>query len=213
MNEFLKALRDDHKDFDEGVLEDHFGKTPFELFSVWYKEAFEKETEPNAMSIATVGKDGQPSNRIVYLKECIDEQFIFYTNYSSDKGRDIAENPKVNLLFFWPQAQRQLRIDGVAKKVSEEISDEYFNSRPRGSQLGAWASMQSQKLDSRNLLEEKLIELDKKYPNVVPRPPHWGGYVIDPNRIEFWQGRPSRLHDRIVYEKPGSDWKTYRVNP
>ncbi|MDC1186355.1 pyridoxamine 5'-phosphate oxidase [Crocinitomicaceae bacterium] len=213
MNDFLNALRDDHRDFDEGKLEDHHGKTPFDLFSVWYKEAFEKEIEPNAMSIATAGQNGQPSNRIVYLKECLDEQFIFYSNYLSDKGREIADNPKVNLLFFWPQLQRQLRIDGVAKKVSEVISDEYFNSRPRGSQLGAWASMQSQKLESRNMLEEKLMELDKKYPNYVPRPPHWGGYVIEPNRIEFWQGRPSRLHDRIVYEKSGLDWKIYRLNP
>ncbi len=213
MDDFFQTLRDDHRDFDEGKLEDHYADTPFPLFDQWYKEAFEKELEPNAMAISTVGKDGQPSNRIVYLKECLNEKFIFYTNYTSDKGRDIADNPKVSLLFFWPSLQRQLRIDGVAVKVEGSLSDAYFNSRPRGSQLGAWASNQSDKLENRAELEARLKVLDDKYKEVVPRPVDWGGYEINPTRIEFWQGRPSRLHDRIVYEKKEASWSIYRLNP
>lgn len=213
MDSFFQILRDDHRDFDEGKLEDHFGTTPFALFEKWYKEAFEREKEPNAMSIATVGRDGQPNHRIVYLKECLEEKFIFYTNYSSDKGRDIADNPKVSLLFFWPTLQRQLRIDGIAAKVDSRTSDAYFQSRPRGSQLGAWASNQSDKLENRSVLEDRLMELDKKYPEIVPRPEDWGGYEVTPTRIEFWQGRPSRLHDRIVFEKKNTDWSLYRLNP
>lgn len=213
MNDFFQALRDDHSDFDQGKLETHFGETPFAMFEQWYKEAFEKEKEPNAMSLSTVGLDGQPSNRIVYLKECMDEKFIFYTNYSSEKGIQISENPKVSILFFWPTLQRQIRIDGEARKVDEATSDAYYSTRPRGSQLGAWASYQSQELISRIELEERLIVLDKKYPNDVPRPPHWGGYEIWPQKVEFWQGRPSRLHDRFVFQKIHEKWTISRLNP
>ncbi len=213
MKDFFEALKNDHSEFDQGKLEAHFGDTPWELFTIWYKEAFDSDKEPNAMALSTTDASGQTSNRIVYLKELLSEQFIFYTNYSSDKGNDIRENNKVSLLFFWPNAQRQLRIEGKAEKVSPEISDAYFATRPRGSQIGAWASEQSEVLISREILDTKIAELEKKYIGDVPRPPHWGGYAVTANKIEFWQGRPSRLHDRIVYEKDGDSWHIYRLNP
>ncbi len=213
MDDFFQALRDDHSDFDKGKLESHMGDAPFEMFFAWYKDAFDKENEPNAMTISTVNKDGAPSSRIVYLKECSSEKFIFYTNYKSQKGKDIESNPNVSLLFFWPQSQRQIRIDGLATKVDSKLSDEYFASRPRASQLGAWASHQSEVLESRDVLEKRLIELNEKYPNAVPRPEHWGGYQVFANHIEFWQGRPSRLHDRFVFQLVDDKWKVFRINP
>lgn len=213
MDDFFQALKDDHSDFDQGKLETHFGSEPWDMFTQWYKEAFDSEKEANAMSLSTVNRDGQPSSRIVYLKEMLNHEFVFYTNYNSDKGKDMEANNKVGLLFFWPTAQRQLRIEGVVEKVSAELSDEYFASRPRGSQLGAWASNQSDKLAGREELENKLIELDKRFPEIVDRPPHWGGYVVKPTRFEFWQGRPSRLHDRIVFEKTDESWSIFRINP
>lgn len=213
MKDFFQALRDDHSDFDQGKLEEHVGSEPWVLFNRWYEEAFESEVEANAMSLSTVDAVGQPSSRIVYLKELFGQEFVFYTNYHSDKGRDIAENNRVGLLFFWPQAQRQVRIEGLAHQVSSEISDAYFASRPRGSQLGAWASHQSDVLKDRSELESRLRALDKKYPEVVPRPENWGGYAVVPSRVEFWQGRPSRLHDRIVFEKHNQSWSVFRINP
>jgi pyridoxamine 5'-phosphate oxidase len=213
MSNFLEDLRNDHQDFDQGKLEGHFGDKPWDLFKTWYAEAFETEQVANAMTISTVSIDGQPSSRIVYLKECLDEKFIFYTNYLSEKGQELAGNPKTSLLFFWSQAQRQIRIDGRATKVSAELSDAYFASRPRESQLGAWASHQSEFLENRQELEARLIELDQQFPNEVPRPPHWGGYEIEAQKIEFWQGRPSRLHDRIIYQMENDRWKIFRLNP
>jgi pyridoxamine 5'-phosphate oxidase len=214
VEDFLEELRNDHRDFDLGKLEDVFGNNPFDVFNKWMKNAVDNNClEANACVVSTVDNIGQPSGRIVYLKELLDGQFIFYTNYHSQKGKEIANNNKISMLFFWPSLQQQIRIEGICEKVSEDISDTYFQSRPRGSKIGAWASQQSETLNSRADLENRFEELATKYPNEVPRPPHWGGYAIIPERIEFWQGRPSRLHDRIVFERNGEDWQIIRLNP
>ncbi len=214
MEDFLEAIRNDHHNFDKGKLSDHFGDNPLLLFRKWYKEAFDSaQTEPNAMSLSTVSEAGKPSSRILYLKELAEDGFVFYTNYKSEKAKNLELNPNACILFFWNVLEREVRIEGVVSKVSKELSDEYFASRPRGSQLGAWASYQSDVLEDRSELELRLIQLAEKYPNEVPRPPHWGGFVLEPQKIEFWQGRPSRLHDRIVFEKENDSWKIYRKNP
>lgn len=214
MDDFLDVLRNDHHQFDSGKLEDHFGDNPIELMAKWLREATEKGlSEPNAIAISTIGKDQRPSSRIVYLRELLEEGFVFYTNYESNKGKAIAYHPEVHGLLFWPGLERQISISGIAEKVPSEMSDAYFNSRPRSSQLGAWASQQSEELTSRQELEERVNHFSEKYPTVVPRPEHWGGYLVKPSRIEFWQGRPSRLHDRIVFEKTDNTWKIYRLNP
>lgn len=215
MSSFLDELRNDHRDFDSGKLTDFFPETPFELFEIWFNDAIKnEEKEPNALVLSTCDINSlQPSSRVVYLKEMVDSQFIFYTNYSSQKGRELEFNPNASMLFFWPGLQRQVRIDGEVKKVNNEISDAYFASRPRKSQLGAWASLQSERLEERNILEKRFAELEKEFTSLVPRPKHWGGYALSPQSVEFWQGRPSRLHDRIVYEKQNSSWEIYRKNP
>lgn len=214
MDQFLKQIRDDHRQFDQGKLEDHVGHDPMKLFSRWLQDAIEKPVnEPNAMAVSTIGPDGFPHSRIVYLKELLEEGIVFYTNYHSDKGKAIALNPHMHALFFWPEMERQISVTGLTEKVPEEMSDAYFESRPRSSQIGAWASYQSERLESRDDLEKRVEELLERFPGSVPRPPHWGGYLIRPVKIEFWQGRPSRLHDRIVFEKTTDSWEVYRKNP
>jgi len=214
MDDFLEQVRNDHHQFDKGRLEDHVGSEPFTLFTSWLKEAKELPVnEPNAMSVSTIDAENRPLSRIVYLKELYDDRFVFYTNYSSEKGKAIAAHPQVHLLFFWPELERQISISGKAQKVSAEMSDAYFKSRPRGSQLGAWASHQSERLADRSELETRLNQLSEQFPGEVPRPEHWGGYTVIPDKIEFWQGRPSRLHDRIVFEKIQGNWEIYRKNP
>lgn len=214
MQNFLELLRNDHHQFDLGKLEDHFENQPFDMIAKWLREALEKSVhEPNAISISTIGLDGFPQTRIVYLKELVEEGLIFYTNYKSDKGKAIEQNNKVHVLVFWPELERQIRISGLVEKVPEEMSDDYFASRPYGSKIGAWASNQSEILSSRKELEDRVHEFTEKYPLDVPRPPHWGGYVVKPIKVEFWQGRPSRLHDRIVYIKEGNSWSIRRINP
>jgi pyridoxamine 5'-phosphate oxidase len=214
MKEFLDLLRNDHHQFDQGKLEDYFGSEPFSLVAQWLKEAIERGvSEPNAMSISTIGLDGYPHSRIVYLKELLEEGPIFYTNYNSAKGKALEANSKVHALIFWPGLERQISITGTVEKVPEEMSDEYFQSRPWGSKIGAWASHQSEELASREELENRVKELAELYPKEVPRPPHWGGYVILPVQIEFWQGRASRLHDRIVFELNDDHWRVFRKNP
>jgi pyridoxamine 5'-phosphate oxidase len=214
MDEFLDLLRNDHHQFDQGKLEDHIGSEPFALLAKWLREAVEKDvSEPNAITISTIGLDGFPHARIVYVKELLEEGIVFYTNYLSDKGRSIEQDPKIHGLLFWPGLERQISITGTAERVPEEMSDAYFASRPWGSQIGAWASHQSEKLESREELEDRVHEYAVKYPTVVPRPPHWGGYLLRPVRIEFWQGRRSRLHDRLVFEWHENKWEIYRKNP
>jgi pyridoxamine 5'-phosphate oxidase len=214
MSDYLQKFRDDHHEFVNGKFEDITGGNPFELFHIWFQEAVDKsELESNAFVLSTVNSRNQPSSRIVYLKEVVEEQFVFFTNYNSQKGKEIVENTTVSMLFFWPLLSRQVRIEGVCTKTSSEISDEYFNSRPRNSQLGAWASHQSDILNNREELDNRFIELAKQFPNEIPRPPHWGGYQIDPTQIEFWQGRPSRLHDRLVLTKNNDTWTAQRKNP
>lgn len=214
MEDFLEQMRNDHKDFDHGSLEGNFGSQPFELFSTWFSEAIEtKQVEPNAFVLSTVNTTLQTSSRILYLKEVLDSQFVFYTNYNSHKGTDLMHNNTASMLFFWPNLQRQVRIEGSCSKVPSAVSDAYFATRPRASQIGAWASNQSEKLEDRSELEQRVEAFALQFPTEVPRPPHWGGYALLPTKVEFWQGRPSRLHDRIVFEQNADQWEIYRMNP
>jgi len=214
MSEWLKKYRENHADFDKGASLTDLGSNPFTAFSRWFDEAVQHgEVEANAFVLSTATADEGVSSRIVYLKEMKDEQFIFYTNYLSQKGQQMLENPHVSILFFWPGLQRQLRIEGTVEKVSAELSDAYFASRPRESQLGAWASQQSAELADSEALITAFETYDRQFPEEVPRPPHWGGYAIAAHSIEFWQGRPSRLHDRVVFTKEQDTWKITRKNP
>lgn len=200
----------------ELLLEDT-PENPLELFQKWFFEVdkFFPEIETNAMTISTIGLDGYPKSRIVLLKKFTYEGFIFYTNYHSEKGKAISNNPHVCLSFFWHGAERQIIIKGKAKKIPDNLSDGYFESRPRGSQLGAIVSHQSEVIESREALELKLAELEKEYEGKeIPRPPYWGGFMVEPVEMEFWQGRPNRLHDRIRYTlTPGYDWTKNRLSP
>ena len=214
MKDILDEFRNGRHEFENGHLEGIEGKAPYDLFELWMTEAVnKKEQEPNAFTLSTVSKEFKLSSRIVYFKDLIDGSFIFYTNYLSQKGRDIKENNKVSMLFFWPESSRQIRIEGVCSKVDSKISDDYFASRPRGSQIGAWASHQSETLLDREELVSRVAEFEKKYPNIIPRPEHWGGYKIKPTRFEFWQGKPSRLHDRFIFEIENGEWNLSRINP
>jgi pyridoxamine 5'-phosphate oxidase len=188
---------------------------PLSQFDQWFKEALDaKVIEINAMTLSTLGEDGIPNGRIVLLKE-VDTGFVFFTNYQSQKGRELEKNPFGSLTFFWPELERQVRIKGNIDKVSEKLSDEYFLSRPIGSQIGAWTSPQSTKINSREELHSRQKEIEKKFENSpITRPPHWGGYRLTPNYIEFWQGRPSRLHDRVCYElQENGDWELSILAP
>ncbi|GAB3293511.1 pyridoxine/pyridoxamine 5'-phosphate oxidase [Hymenobacter tenuis] len=186
-------------------------------FRAWLDEAIGAQLdEPTAMTLATVNEAGQPAARIVLLKGLPnDEGFLFYTNYDSRKGQELATSPLAALTFFWPGLERQVRVEGRVEKAPESVSTEYFQSRPRASQIGAWASPQSQPIRSREELEQREQELEQRFAGqeVLPRPAHWGGYVLLPQRVEFWQGRPSRLHDRIVYERVGQQWRLSRLAP
>lgn len=188
---------------------------PIVQFGHWFEEAkTHEEVEVNAMSLATV-QDGQPSVRIVLLKHFDDEGFVFFTNYESAKAQALLAHPKAALCFHWPNLQRQVRIEGAVQKSSDELSDTYYQSRHRMSRIGAWASPQSQEIESREALEQRIAEIEKKYEGQeeFPRPSYWGGFVVVPTKIEFWQGRPSRLHDRVVYKKMNEDWEKVRLAP
>ncbi|WP_405383200.1 pyridoxamine 5'-phosphate oxidase [Maribacter sp. LLG6340-A2] len=199
------------------LLEDRISNNPMQLFQTWFYEVEESNgiDEPNAMTVSTIGLDGFPKSRVVLLKKYTHEGFIFYTNYNSEKGKAIEENPKVCISFFWPNLERQVIIKGNAGKLAKNLSDGYFESRPDGSKLGALVSDQSKVIASREVLERKLRELEKEYADKeISRPEHWGGYLVKPASMEFWQGRPNRLHDRIRYSLTnGVDWKMERLAP
>ena len=199
------------------LLETAIPEDPINLFNRWFHEVedFGGSGEVNAMTVSTIGVDGFPRSRVVLLKKYTEEGFIFYTNYNSDKGKAIGSNPNVCLSFFWHAMERQVIIKGIAEKVPETTSDSYFESRPDGSKLGAIVSNQSEVVPSRKYLEDNLKNLESQYDGmVIPRPEHWGGYLIKPVEVEFWQGRPNRLHDRIRYVvQDDFSWKTERLSP
>ncbi|CAM3317591.1 pyridoxamine 5'-phosphate oxidase [Zobellia roscoffensis] len=213
-----KDLGDYRKSYEKSaLLEGAISDNPMELFQKWFyeTEASDGVEEPNAMTVSTIGLDGFPKSRVVLLKKFTHEGFIFYTNYHSEKGRAIAANPNVCVSFFWPNLERQIIIKGKAEKIAENLSDGYFESRPDGSKLGAIVSEQSSVIFSREVLEDKLKSLEKEFENKeILRPKNWGGYIVKPQSIEFWQGRPNRLHDRIRYSLIDNlDWKMERLAP
>lgn len=200
----------------QGLRETDVDVSPFRQFQVWFDQALASQLpEPNAMTVATATQSGKPSARIVLLKGFDERGFVFYTNYQSHKGQELADNPQAALVFWWAELERQVRIEGRVEKVSEQESDEYFHSRPFNSRLGAWASEQSQVIESRAVLEQRAQELKTKYENSdVPRPSHWGGLRVIPTSIEFWQGRSSRLHDRLLYRLlDNGSWLIERLSP
>lgn len=189
---------------------------PVKQFEKWFGEALTSEViEANAMNLATVNEHGKPSARMVLLKGLENNRFLFYTNYQSDKGKELEKNPACALTFFWPELERQVRIEGIASRVDPSVSDTYFQSRPRQSQIGAWASPQSAMIESRAILEERFDEIAKKFEkqSTLPRPRQWGGFQVEPFEMEFWQGGPGRLHDRIQYVRDDNTWKIYRLAP
>ena len=212
---FSQHLQQMREQYDKGILsENDLDANPMKQFEKWFTDAVNNEVpEPNAMCFTSVNNN-QPSSRIVLLKGLDDRGFIFYTNYQSRKGEEINNNSQVCLNFFWQAMSQQVRIEGTISKVSAEESDAYFAVRPRESQIGAWASSQSSILTSRKELEDEVARLSTYYENkIIPRPAHWGGYIVIPNRIEFWQGRPNRLHDRFLYERNGESWMVFRLAP
>ncbi len=213
----VNDLSNYRKTYQKDKLEEtNLSDNPMELFQKWFLEAKERELgEANAMNLATIGLDGFPKSRIVLLKRFTWEGFIFYTNYNSEKGKAIAINANVSLSFFWQTQEQQVIVKGVAEKLAKNLSDGYFESRPIGSRVGAWASNQSEIIDSRETLDAKLKDYEQQFENKeIPRPEHWGGYLIKPQVIEFWQGRPNRMHDRIRFTlQKDYHWKMERLQP
>ncbi len=211
-----KNIADIRKEYQlQTLLETDVANDPFVQFSSWWTEALNSEIdEVNVMTLATASAAGIPSARTVLLKSVTGKGFVFFTNYNSQKGKELAENPHACLVFFWKELERQVRILGEVSKISEAESDEYFNSRPLGSRIGAWASPQSAIISSREVIEENIVRLEEQFKDSINRPPHWGGYIVTPGIMEFWQGRPSRLHDRIQYSAAGEGgWKIDRLAP
>ena len=204
------------RDFEsQGLLPADLSDDPIQQFERWFQAASDAGIDDvNACTLATANQTGIPGVRTVLLKGFDDRGFVFYTNYQSRKGRDLADNPRAALLFPWLPLNRQVTVEGRVTAVSEEESDRYFHSRPRDSRIGAWVSDQSERIDSRQALEKRLEELQHRFADgEIPRPPHWGGYRLTPVRIEFWQGRPSRLHDRFEYQRNGTHWHLQRLQP
>ena len=216
-NPFGLSLADLREDYRLAELnEANCASNPIEQFEKWFEEAQAAQLkEPNAMTLATATVDWKPSARIVLLKDVEDGGFVFYTNYESRKGQDLEANPRCALTFYWADLERQVRIEGIAERVSPEKSGDYFSTRPRGSRLGAWASRQSAEISSRSELENRLTRLEKQYADTdrIPVPDYWGGYMVSPQLIEFWQGRTNRLHDRIAYRLLDGGWMRARLSP
>ena len=213
LNDSIARLRRDH---DVAPLElTDLDADPIVQFGRWMEDALAAGLLlPNTMTLATATADGRPSARMVLLKGFDHRGFVFYTNYESRKGRELSDNPRAALVLHWPRLERQVRVEGRVERVPGEESDEYFASRPFASRLGAWASRQSTRLASRDELERRLAELEREYAGGdVPRPPHWGGWLVRPEAIELWQGRPNRLHDRFLYERSGEGWSRVRLSP
>ena len=208
----LRHIREDYSK--QQLSEQDCADSPVAQFEKWLDEAVKAQVnEPTAVNVATVGEDGRPQSRMVLLKEVNPQGFVFFTNYHSRKGRALAARPFTALTFFWPELERQVRIEGRVEKLSEAASDEYFASRPYASRIGAWASEQSSVIADKNVLVRRAAAVGLKHPLNVPRPPHWGGFLVIPDRIEFWQGRPSRLHDRIRYRLSDGLWLKERLAP
>lgn len=213
VSNYLNQIR--HEFTSQALNEQAAGDSPVELYAKWLEEAVGSQIlDPKAMVISTVSEDGKPSSRVVYNRGITETGFKFFTNYQSRKGQDLLGNPHISVNVFWSEMERQIRMEGLVSKLSEEESDAYFKARPRDSQIGAWASSQSSRVKDRTELENLVEKFTKKFEGEeVLRPPHWGGYFIEATYFEFWQGRPARLHDRIVFEKEGDSWNKYRVAP
>ena len=214
MNQSIADIRKEYAAM--SLLETDVANNPIAQFDTWWQQALQSQViEPNAMTVATASADGVPAARILLLKGFSNNGFVFFTNYNSYKAMNLHENPKACLVFFWPELERQVRITGLVSKVPERESDAYFASRPEGSRIGAWASQQSSVVPSREWLDEQYAAKKKEFEGrEIPRPPHWGGYVVRPVVVEFWQGRPSRLHDRIQYSlQEDGTWKIERLSP
>ncbi len=213
----MKGLSEIRTEYTKSTLDvTTVSSDPIKQFEKWFSEALEsKALEPTAMTLATLSEGGTPTSRIVLLKGVENGQFVFYTNYQSQKGKELDKSPACSLNFFWPELERQVRIEGVAQRVSASTSDAYFQSRPRPSQIGAWASPQSSFINDRLILEQRVLQITERFKDVkvLPRPKQWGGYAVAPMEVEFWQGRPNRLHDRIVYTYVDKKWKINRLAP
>ena len=213
LRNYINSVR---RDFSSKELDEkQVSENPYILFEQWFEEAVGSQIlDPYAMVISTVNKKHEPGSRVVYMRDINENGLIFYTNYDSDKAKDLSDNKNIAALFFWIELERQIRIEGIAEQVSKQMSDAYFASRPRESQIGAWASNQSETISSRSELEKKVKHFTNEFEGkTVPRPENWGGYLIKPYSFEFWQGRPNRLHDRIKYSLQNKDWKISRLSP
>jgi len=209
----VKKIRVEYEDKPLNI--EDLDKNPLEQFNIWFQIAIDAEVnEANAMAISTVSKEGTPRSRYVLFKDIVEDQLVFYSDYESSKGQEMEQNPNISGLFFWPELHRQIRLEGIVSQTSDEVSDNYFASRPRGAQLSAIASSQSTEIEGRETVEDRIKELEKEFDGKdIPRPDNWGGYAIDINFWEFWQGRRSRTHDRFIYVKNDNSWEITRLSP